>query len=179
MTSVFRSRNKTKTPDDAQSTTTPASSSSSSPSPSPSPLQRFVDSLFEPVSSESLTFLRVTWGIVMAFEVWTYMADDVRLCTRSFVCLSCVLTRIHYQFAKTQKYLVAPPFLFKFCYFEWVPRLSLEQWQLVFRAMFASALCFAMGFLYRLSATVFMAGFFVLFFQVRAVSHKTELLTVC
>jgi vitamin K-dependent gamma-carboxylase len=55
--------------------------------------------------------------------------------------------------------------MFKFCYFEWVPRLTLAQWQLLLPAMFASALCFAAGLLYRASAVVFMAGFFVLFFQ--------------
>jgi hypothetical protein len=76
----------------------------------------FVDNLFKPVSCESLTFMRVFWGFVMAYEMWTYMTGSV-WCT-----LPARTTDRRFElddWRKAEKYLVAPVFMFKFPGFEW------------------------------------------------------------
>ena len=74
-------------------------------------------------------------------------------------------TRRRVQFGKANKYIASPRFMFKFCYLEWVPRLSLDDCRLFFPAMLALALCVALGLFYRASTVLFAAGFFVLCFQ--------------
>jgi threonine/homoserine efflux transporter RhtA len=60
--------------------------------------RKFTEGLFEQVPIHSIVFLRVFWGIVMLYEMWTYMAHDYR---------------------KAQRYLVDPGFMFQYWAFEW------------------------------------------------------------
>ena len=60
--------------------------------------RKFIDGLFQQVPIHSIVFLRVFWGLVMAYEMATYMTRDYR---------------------KTKRYLVEPEFMFKYWAFEW------------------------------------------------------------
>jgi len=80
----------------------------------------------------------------MAYEMYTYMAHD---------------------YSKVDRYLVRPTYMFKYWGFHWVPRLSMDQWQLFFKCMMGLALGVAVGFMYQLSATLFFLGFSFLILQ--------------
>jgi vitamin K-dependent gamma-carboxylase len=113
-------------------------------SESRSALSRFVHSLFEPVAPHSLAALRIFWGFVMLYEMSTYM---------------------NFRYSKTRAYLVDPAYMFKYWAFEWVPRLTLPEYEIFFPAMCVLAVCFCIGLFYRVAAVGFFVGFMFLYFQ--------------
>lgn len=71
----------------------------------PFKIEKFALSLFDQVPAHSLVFLRVAWGLVMLSEVLRFMSDDYYL---------------------TQTLLVDLKYMYKYPYFEWIPRASLD-----------------------------------------------------
>jgi hypothetical protein len=89
---------------DNAATTTSSSSSSSNVAPTSAAtekvgfLREFVYSLFDEVPAHSIVFHRIFWGIVMAYEIYTYIA---------------------YDNGKAYEQLVRPSFLFHYYGFDW------------------------------------------------------------
>jgi hypothetical protein len=98
--------------------------------------------LFDPVPAYSLTFLRIFWGLVMAYEVSTFM---------------------RYEYSKTYVQLVQPRFMFKYCGFEWIPRLSFEAWKVYLWVMMGLCGCFTVGLFYHFAAVAYFLMFTALY----------------
>jgi hypothetical protein len=93
-------------------------------------------SLFRPVDAASLGFLRVTFGLVMLYEVVRYWLKGT-----------------------IERHFIAPTYFFKYHFFEWVPDPG-DSWTYpAFAVLGVAAGCIATGFCYRLAAAVFAAGF--------------------
>eukprot|EP01108_Squamamoeba_japonica_P000146 TRINITY_DN1017_c0_g1_i2.p1 TRINITY_DN1017_c0_g1~~TRINITY_DN1017_c0_g1_i2.p1 ORF type:complete len:454 (-),score=112.76 TRINITY_DN1017_c0_g1_i2:644-2005(-) len=105
---------------------------------------RFVRALFVEVAPHSVVLLRVFWGLVMFYEMTTYMKND---------------------YYKAERYLVRPGYMFKYWAFEWIPRMDLESWKIFFPVMSCFAVMFAVGLLYYIAAFGFFLGFAFLYLQ--------------
>jgi vitamin K-dependent gamma-carboxylase len=105
---------------------------------------RVVQSLWSEVPAHSIVALRIAWGVVMLYEMTTYMHND---------------------YYKANRYLVAPEYQFRYWAFEWVPRLTLAEWQIFFPIMCALSVCFAVGLFYRVASVAFFLGFCCIYFQ--------------
>jgi vitamin K-dependent gamma-carboxylase len=100
--------------------------------------------MFDQVPAYSIAVARIFWGLVMMWEVYSYMQRN---------------------YAKAYVQLVQPPFLFHYYGFDWVPRLSLDHWKLVINTMMLCGAMFTVGFLYHIAAFVFAVLFALLFLQ--------------
>ncbi len=104
------------------------------------PSHRFTERLFAPVDVASLVFFRVSFGLLMAWDV------------------------LHYTLGgRMRRFYVEPVFHFKYLGFEWVKVGPEWVMGLVFWALFILALAIAAGFLYRWSAALFFIGYAYVF----------------
>ncbi len=101
-------------------------------------------SMFDEVPAQSIATFRLFWGLVMMLAMWGYIDGDYR---------------------QTYNQLVKADFMFRFPFFEWVPRLSLEQWKVFHWTMLVFAGMFAAGLCYRVAAPAFALGFALILFQ--------------
>lgn len=100
--------------------------------------------MFDEVPAHSIAVARMFWGLVMMWEIYTH---------------------IEYDYAKTYHFLVRPSFLFHYYGFDWVPRLSLEQWKVFHWLMLLLGAMFSAGLFYHWVAFAFALGFAFLFLQ--------------
>eukprot|EP01108_Squamamoeba_japonica_P006655 TRINITY_DN5433_c0_g1_i1.p1 TRINITY_DN5433_c0_g1~~TRINITY_DN5433_c0_g1_i1.p1 ORF type:complete len:570 (-),score=250.60 TRINITY_DN5433_c0_g1_i1:38-1702(-) len=99
--------------------------------------------MFDRVPAHSIAMARIFWGLVMAWEIYTYTM---------------------YDFSKTYHQLVRPTFMFHY-FGIWVPRLTFEQWKIFHYCMLVFAGMFSAGLLYHVAALLFALGFTFLFLQ--------------
>ncbi len=103
-------------------------------------LKTFLDNVqkhgFAPVDIASLIFFRIAFGFLMVWEVWRYF---------------------HYGWIAT--YWIEPRFLFKYYGFSWVQPWPGNGLYIHWAALGVVALFIAVGFLYRVSATLFFLGY--------------------
>ncbi len=91
--------------------------------------------LLAPVDGAWLAALRVGYGLALAFSMWRF---------------------IHYGWI--DDFFVRPKLFFKYWGFGWVEPLSASGMYALFWALLALSLCAAVGFLFRLSASLFALG---------------------
>ena len=98
------------------------------------------EAFFAPVDAASVVFFRVTFGLLMIWHLKPFLvaADGVRIYT-------------------------GPPVLFKFYGFAWVQPGPDWAMRLLFWGLAAAALAIALGFWYRLAASIFFAGYLYVF----------------
>jgi len=96
--------------------------------------------LFAPVDIASLVFFRVAFGAIMLWEVCRY-----------------------FYYGWVERYFVQSEFRFTYYGFDWLRLWSGEWMQLHFLALGLLAIFIALGFLYRLSTTLFFLGFTYVF----------------
>ena len=115
-----------------------------------SPFRRLVRRLFEPIDIASLVYFRVVFGAIMLWEVWRYLSNG----------------------AIKRNYIV-PEFHFTYHGFDWVQPWPGDGMYYHFYALGILAIFIAIGFLYRLSATLFCLGFTYVFLldQARYLNH--------
>ena len=96
--------------------------------------------LTAPIDAASLVFFRIGFGAIMAWEAWRFLSDGV-----------------------VDRHFIAPDFYFKYLGFGWVEPWPGSWMYVHFYALGALALFIAVGFLYRLSATLFALGYTYIF----------------
>ena len=101
---------------------------------------RLAQRLFEPVDVASLVAFRIAFGGLMAVEAYRYL-------TSGWI----------------RQYWIDPGFYFTFQGFDWVKPWAGDGMYLHFGALGVLALCVMAGFAYRVSATLFFAGFAYVF----------------
>lgn len=83
--------------------------------------------LTEPISSVPLVFFRVTYGVILLWEVWRY-----------------------FEFTRIERYYIQPDFFFTYYGFDWVTPVAGNGMFWVFHLLGALAVCLIMGIGYRL-----------------------------
>jgi vitamin K-dependent gamma-carboxylase len=96
--------------------------------------------LFAPVDITSLVYFRVVFGAIMLWEVWRYLS-----------------------YGWVEQFYIVPRFHFTYYGFDWVKPWSGDGMVWHFYALGALAVCIAVGFWYRVSATLFFLGFTYVF----------------
>jgi len=107
-------------------------------------MNKLVSQLFKPVDIASIVFIRISLGIILSLDVLRYMA-----------------TQNGKVFWKA--IWIDPEFHFKYFGFGWVETVPETYLNLIVIIVALSALFVAIGFLYRISATIFFFGFSYLF----------------
>ena len=115
-----------------------------------SPLRRLTHRLFEPIDIASLVYFRVVFGGIALWEVWRYLSNGW-----------------------IERYYIIPKFHFTYHGFDWVQPWPGDGMYYHFYALGILAFFIAVGFLYRLSATLFFLGFTYVFLldQARYLNH--------
>lgn len=106
--------------------------------------------IFQPVPIAQLVIFRISFGLLMLWEVWRYF---------------------HYDWIR--RYYIEPAFHFKYWGFEWVQAWPNDSMYWHFYALGFLAICITIGFCYRLSAALFFIGFSYVFLldQARYLNH--------
>jgi vitamin K-dependent gamma-carboxylase len=99
------------------------------------PSHRWTAALSAPVDVASLVFLRVAFGLLMAWEVYRYFALD-----------------------RVRRYFIEPQFFFSYFGFDWVKPWPGSGMYWHFAAVGVLSLCVAAGLLYRVSAALLFLG---------------------
>ena len=120
---------------------------SSAPHSSP---RRLTHRLFEPTDIASLIYFRVLFGAIMLWEVWRYLSSD-----------------------SVKRNYITPQFHFTYHGFDWVQPWPGDGMYYHFYALGILAIFIAVGFLYRLSATLFFFAFTYVFLleQAKYLNH--------
>ncbi len=103
-------------------------------------LRTLEKNLFARVDAASLAVFRISFGLVMAWEMYRFLSEG-----------------------KVDYYFIEPVFHFKYLGFEWVLPWSRLWMYGHFYALFALALCIATGLFYRLSTLLFALGYTYVF----------------
>lgn len=108
------------------------------------------EKLFKPVDASSLVVFRIGFGLIMLWEVWRY-----------------------WNYGWIAKYYIKPEFNFKYYGFEWVQAWPGDWMYVHFAVVALLALFMTIGFLYRISATLFVIAFSYIFLleQVHYLNH--------
>jgi len=96
--------------------------------------------LFDPIDIASLVYFRIAFGAIMLWEVWRYLS-----------------------MGRIARYYLEPAFLFTYLGFDWVRPWPGDGMYLHFYALGVLSVFIMVGFLYRLSATLFFLGFTYVF----------------
>lgn len=108
-------------------------------------IEKIRNKLFSPIDIYSLVFIRITFGVIMFYDIAKYFYYDV----------------IDYYFLK-------PEFLFKYYGFEWIEPLSPILLHLLFLILAMLAIFIALGLFYRASIILFLIGFTYIFLLEKA-----------
>src|ERR1700736_4041134 len=99
-------------------------------------LKELQNRAFAPVDIASLVFFRIAFGLLMVWEVWRY-----------------------FRYGWIATYWIEPRFLFKYYGFSWVEPWPGNGLYIHWAILGVLGLFIAAGFLYRLSAALFFAGY--------------------
>lgn len=99
-----------------------------------------LERLWSPIDIASLVVFRMAFGLLMLWEVWRY-----------------------FDMGWIKRYYIDPQFFFTYFGFDWVRPWPGDGMYIHFAAMGLFAIFIAIGFLYRLSATLFFLGFTYVF----------------
>ena len=113
-------------------------------------LEIFRSRFFEPVDVAILVYFRIIFGAIMLWEVFRYFDHD-------FI----------------SRYWIDPSFLFTYYGFDWVKPLPGDGMYYLFVVLGILAVCIAIGFKYRIAATLFFLAFSYIFLleQARYLNH--------
>lgn len=103
-------------------------------------IRRFRQAAFAPVDIASLVYFRIAYGLILLWEVWRYLKGG-----------------------RIERYFLEPSFHFKFLGFGWVQNWPGDGLYYHFYAIGILAIFVAVGFLYRVSATLLFLAFSYVF----------------
>lgn len=113
-------------------------------------LRRVADALVDPINGASLAAFRIMFGLLMAWEIWRYFANDW-----------------------IQRYYITPGFHFTYYGFGWVRPGPADLMYLHFWALGLLSVLIAAGLFYRVATILFFLGFTYVFLleQARYLNH--------
>jgi hypothetical protein len=115
-----------------------------------SPVNYWRDRLFEPIDIASIAVFRISFGLLLLYDIYTYFAKGW-----------------------IKSYFIDPPFHFAFFGFDFIRPLPGDGMYVLFGVLAISAVLITVGLFYRLAMTVFFLGFSYVFLidQARYLNH--------